>query len=175
LLGDIEPSGRLVTTFPAADGASPAWSVTPVEGQLHYSEGTFIGYRGHYAGRAPAPAFWFGHGLGYTTWEYGTPELVADGPAARAVRVTITNTGVRAGREVVQLYFEPATADQPIRLVGWAAAMVGPGESATVEVETDRRMWRHWDSAAGGWSDLPDAGRLVVARGLGDIRGAITL
>jgi beta-glucosidase len=63
VLGDIEPAGRLVSTFPAADGAAPAWSVTPVDGALPYREGTFIGHRGHYAGRAPTPAFWFGHGL----------------------------------------------------------------------------------------------------------------
>src|SRR6185312_10938433 len=76
LLGDIEPAGRLVTTFPAADGAAPAWSVTPVEGRLGYTEGAFVGYRGHEAGRAPEPAFWFGHGLGYTTWAYSDAELL---------------------------------------------------------------------------------------------------
>src|SRR4029077_18132120 len=68
LLGDIEPAGRLVTTFPIADGAAPAWSVTPVDGQLEYTEGRFIGYRGHHAGHAAAPAFWLGHGLGLSTW-----------------------------------------------------------------------------------------------------------
>ena len=53
LLGDIEPAGRLVTTFPAEDGHAPAWSVTPVDGGLEYREGSFIGYRGHFARHAP--------------------------------------------------------------------------------------------------------------------------
>ena len=70
LLGLREPSGRLVTTWPVADGGTPAWSVTPVDGALPYDEGTFVGYRGHAAKRAPEPRFWFGHGLGYGTWDY---------------------------------------------------------------------------------------------------------
>ena len=65
LLNEIEPAGRLVTTFPVADGATPAWEVVPTDGALSYDEGTFIGYRGHAAGLAPEPAYWFGHGLGY--------------------------------------------------------------------------------------------------------------
>ena len=65
LLGDIEPAGRLTTTWPSADGASPAWSVTPVNGELHYAEGMLVGHRGYAAGLAPEPAFAFGHGLGY--------------------------------------------------------------------------------------------------------------
>ena len=56
LLGEVEPAGRLVSTFPARDGASPAWSVTPHHGELRYSEGAFVGYRGHWAGLAPPPA-----------------------------------------------------------------------------------------------------------------------
>jgi beta-glucosidase len=168
LLGDIEPAGRLVTTFPAADGAAPAWSVTPVDGKLGYGEGTFIGHRGHYAGRAPAPAFWFGHGLGYSSWSYG-PAAV-DGSA---VTVEVTNTGGRTSREVVQVYLEPAGADQPVRLVGWTAVTVEPGATVPVRVETDARLWRRWTES--GWDRLPPGGRLLVARGLGDIRASLNL
>jgi beta-glucosidase len=176
LLGDIEPAGRLVTTFPAADGATPAWSVTPVDGDLEYREGTFIGYRGHHAGRAPgrapAPAFWLGHGLGYATWEYAAPELVGTEPVTLVV--TVTNTGPRPSREVVQVYFRPADEDQPVRLAGWGAVTVDPGESARVEVACDPRMWRRWDTGAGSWARLA-GGSLLVARGLGDVRATITL
>jgi beta-glucosidase len=169
LLGDIEPAGRLVTTFPVADGAAPAWSVTPVNGALEYTEGTFIGHRGHYAGRAPAPAFWFGHGLGYSTWSYA-PATLLDG---RAVSVEVTNTGARTSREVVQVYLEPAAADEPVRLVGWTAITAEPGETVPVRVDTDPRLWRRWTDA--GWDHLPPGGRLLVARGLGDIRTTVNL
>ncbi len=71
----IEPAERLVTSFPREDHGSAAWSVTPRDGALHYREGTFVGYRGHFAGRAPEPAYWFGHGLGCSTWSHGEPQL----------------------------------------------------------------------------------------------------
>jgi beta-glucosidase len=169
LLGDIEPTGRLVTTFPAADGASPAWSVTPVDGKLPYTEGTFVGYRGHHAGRAPEPAFWFGHGLGYASWSYAGATR-----SGSTVGVTVTNTGQRASREVVQVYFAPSGADQPVRLVGWRAVRAEPGESVPVTVACDRRLWRRWDTAAGTWRPL-GGGRLLIARGLGDVRATLDI
>ena len=174
LLGDIEPAGRLVTTFPAADGQAPAWNVSPVDGELRYAEGTFIGHRGHYAGLAPAPAFWFGHGLGYSSWEYSAAALVSSAPAAApAVAVSVTNTGARPSREVAQLYFQPEEAGQPVRLVGWRAATVAPGETAGLEIPVDQRLLRRWDPAAGRWDQLAGRGQLLVARGLGDIRAVI--
>jgi beta-glucosidase len=172
LLGDIEPAGRLVTTFPAGDGQAPAWNVSPVNGELRYTEGTFIGHRGHYAGLAPAPAFWFGHGLGYSSWEYSAAALVAPAPA-RAVAVSVTNTGARPSREVAQLYFQPEEAGQPVRLVGWRAATVAPGATADLEIPVDQRLLRRWDPAAGRWDQLTGRGQLLVARGLGDIRATI--
>nr|WP_296068585.1 glycoside hydrolase family 3 C-terminal domain-containing protein [uncultured Actinoplanes sp.] len=172
LLGDIEPAGRLVTTFPEEDGKAPAWSVIPVNGDLRYDEGTFVGYRGHFAGRAPDPAFWLGHGLGYGRWEYSDVRLVlGDAPSITA---TVRNVGKRTSREVVQVYLRPVEADEPVRLVGWKAVTVAPGESARVTVHTDRRLWRRWDSAAGTWTRLSDGGEFLVARGLGDIRAAVS-
>jgi beta-glucosidase len=174
LLGDIEPAGRLVTTFPTEDGAAPAWSVTPVDGQLEYSEGTFIGYRGHAAGMAPEPAFWFGHGLGYSTWEYSDAVLE---PSAQSpvVSVTVTNSGSRESREIVQVYFQPAAADQPVRLVGWAAVTAAPGQSVRARLDTDARMWRRWDTGTSTWELIGAGGQLIVARGLGDVRATLEL
>jgi beta-glucosidase len=173
LLGDIEPAGRLVTTFPVDDAAAPAWSVTPVDGVLEYTEGTYIGYRGHFAGRAPAPAFWLGHGLGYSTWEYSDVRLVQGPPAA--VSVTVTNTGARRSREIVQVYFRPAEADQPVRLVGWEPVEVAPGEAARITVRADERLWRTWNTATNSWDRVAGGGELLLARGLGDIRATVPL
>jgi beta-glucosidase len=163
LLGDIEPAGRLVTTFPIADGATPAWSVTPVAGEIRYREGPFIGYRGHAAGHAPPPAFWFGRGLGYSNWEYSDPRI-EPGEGSPTVSVTVTNSGRRSGREVAQVYFKPAAREQPVRLVGRTSVEAAPGEPARARVRTDARMWRRWDTQHGSWELLDGGGQLIVAR-----------
>jgi len=174
LLGVAEPAGRLVSSWPVADAATPAWSVTPVNGVLRYDEGPFIGYRGHAAGRAPAPRFWFGHGLGYGSWRYLDARTDTSDGGPR-VTVSLRNTSDRTSREVVQVYFAPAGPQQPVRLVGWASTEVAAGHTADVTVRCDRRMWRRWDTAGRRWENLPDAGELLVARGLGDIRLRIPL
>ena len=164
LLGEIEPAGRLVTTIPVADAATPAWDVVPVDGRIEYTEGPYVGYRGHAAGRAPEPAFWFGHGLGYGVWSYDSAR--ADGST---VVVELTNTSARDSREVVQVYYDPQRDDQPVRLAGWSLADVPAGRSATVEVRCDERMWRTWNTDTHSWDRLT-SGELLIARGLGDIR-----
>jgi beta-glucosidase len=87
----------------------------------------------------------------------------------------VTNTGDRPSREVVQVYFKPAEAEQPVRLVGWAPAQVAAGESARLTITTDERLWRRWDTAANGWTRLAGGGELLIARGLGDIRATLPL
>jgi beta-glucosidase len=167
LLGKAEPTGRLVTTFPVANGDGPAWSVTPQDGALDYAEGTHLGYRGWY-GSSVQPAFWFGAGLGWGVWNYHSAEQLRDGDG-ESVRVVLGNTADRPSREVVQVYWRPE-GSAPVRLVGYAVAdEVVPGEERTITVACDQRAFRIWDEAASGWT-TPSGGTLLVARGLGDIR-----
>ena len=167
LLGKTEPTGRLVTTFPVADGDGPAWNVTPQDGALDYVEGRRVGYRGWY-GSDVEPAFWFGAGLGWGVWDYRTaePQRSSDG---ESLAVVLANTADRPSREVVQVYWRPE-GSAPVRLVGYAIAdEMLPGEERRVAVACDLRAFRLWDEAASGWT-MPSGGTFLVARGLGDIR-----
>ncbi|GLZ05265.1 beta-glucosidase [Actinomadura sp. NBRC 104412] len=131
LTGLAEPGGRLPTTFPVTETGvlSP---VPGPDGTLEYAEGTAIGYR-YYA--PEDVAYPFGHGLGYTTWEYES--VTASGPGGTA-EVTVRNTGDRAGREVVQCY--ASAPSLPLRLAGFAVADAAPGETVTVTVSLDERL-----------------------------------
>ena len=167
LLGKSEPTGRLVTTFPAVDGDGPAWNVTPEAGRLDYPEGTRIGYRG-WSGSDVQPAFWFGAGLGWGVWDYRSAEHLRD-EDGESLTVVLANTADRPSREVVQIYWRPVES-APVRLVGYAIAdEVVPGEQRTVSVPCDSRAFRLWDEAASDWV-TPSGGTFLIARGLGDVR-----
>ena len=169
LLGAAEPGGRLPTTWPVAAGDCPVLSVTPKDGLLEYDEGVFIGYRGWERGIV-SPRYPFGHGLGYTTWEYSA--LSAGQAQASA---TIRNTGTRPGREVVQIYAGPLTPepDRPRRwLAGFASVTLGPGESATVTVPLPERTWQIW---AEGWTTRAGAYTIEAAHSVRDVRLTTTV
>ncbi|UQA95552.1 beta-glucosidase [Streptomyces halobius] len=149
LLGTHEPGGRLPTTWPARLTDAPVTCVTPTNGQLAYSEGLFIGYRAWQRPGTPAPAFPFGHGLGYTDWAYESLDATPD-----AVRVRLRNTGKRPGREVVQIYLAPRqdrageAVERPARwLAGFAVVEAGPDEAAEVEIPLPDHAFEVWDEA----------------------------
>jgi len=147
LTGAVEPGGRLPTTWPASEDGLP--STRPRDGVLSYDEGLYVGYRG-YERDGRRPLFGFGHGLGYTRWEYLAVE-----PADGRVTVRLRNAGSRRGREVVQVYAsKPGSAvERPPRwLAGFAVAEAGPGEEVEVEVTIAPRALAHWD---GGWTVEP--------------------
>ncbi|MFF1385262.1 glycoside hydrolase family 3 C-terminal domain-containing protein [Arthrobacter sp. NPDC058288] len=176
LTGELEPTGRLVCSYPATDGAAPAWEVEPDEDlRLTYAEGTSVGYRGYYAGNAPAPLFWFGHGLGYGSWAYSSVQIVSNNEAELLVSVDVTNTSERDSRETVQVYLDPAEEDQPVRLVGYAGVDVPAGTTVTVRVPCEERLRRRWNEATDAWESLAAGAQLILARGLGDIRARVSL
>ncbi|MET8336823.1 glycoside hydrolase family 3 C-terminal domain-containing protein [Streptosporangium canum] len=169
LFGVAEPGGRLPTTW--ADGAIAA--TVPVDGVLAYEEGPDIGYRAWL--RAPAPpAYWFGHGLGYTSWSYESVHMPGRVEPGRPfpVRVRLRNTGERAGREVVQIYLErPDTAvTRPARwLAGYAPADAGPGESVELTVDVPARALQHWSTDDHAWRAEPGAFTVLAGRSAGDL------
>ena len=75
----------------------------------------------------------------------------------------------------MKVHYDPQSEGQPVWLVGWATAQVPTGATSTVEVTTDARMWRRWDTQIGSWGEPLTGGRLLVARGLGDIRADLPL
>jgi beta-glucosidase len=173
LLGDREPGGRLPTVWPAAEhGHLP--STRPVGGRLVYEESIHIGNCA-YDRAGTQPAFPFGHGLGYTTWEYlditAPPRLDPDGNAVVTVRVR--NTGTRPGREVVQAYAScPAsTVERPTRwLAGFAIVDADPGQEVTVDLTVAARALAHWDDEAHAWTIEPGTFHLAVGGSYSDQR-----
>src|SRR5439155_16191854 len=109
LLGVANPSGRLAETLPLRLSDNPSYLSFPGEaGHVRYGEGVFVGYRG-YDALGLDVSYPFGHGLSYTTFGYAdlaaaVTGSVEGGDLAVTVTCTVTNTGERAGKEVVQLY-----------------------------------------------------------------------
>ncbi|WP_455355677.1 beta-glucosidase [Streptomyces sp. SYSU K217416] len=173
LLGTEEPGGRLPTTWPAALADAPVTEVTPTDGQLPYAEGLFIGYRAW--DRAGAtPAYPFGHGLGYTNWEYQSVRFEAGhGDVLGVLTVRLRNTGARAGREVVQAYLAPQDdrVERPSRrLAGFATAEAGPGQTTEVRIELPRRAAEVWDDQGGDWLLVPGSYAVEAGRSVADRR-----
>lgn len=178
LFGRVEPGGRLPTTWAAVQGDAPVLDTRPEAGLLRYEEGPHIGYRA-WLRSGTTPAYWFGHGLGYTRWEY--EELTA--PAAVApgedfeVRIRLRNAGHRRGREVVQLYLArpDSRIRRPVReLIGFAAVEAEPGRSTVAVVRVTGRAAAHWSAAHGRWETEPGDFTLLGGRSAGDLPLAAT-
>ena len=160
LTGASEPGGRLPTTVPERLEHNPSHGNFPGEnGHVRYGEGVLIGYR-WYEARALPTRFPFGHGLSYTSFSLGEPELSSDSFGAGgtlAVRVPVTNTGARRGAEVVQCYVAPLAAElvrPPQELKAFAKVWLDPGESATVTLELGDRAFAAWDPGDREWPSL---------------------
>jgi beta-glucosidase len=183
LLGRISPSGRLAETLPLRLEDNPSYLNFPGEhGHVRYGEGVFVGYRGYDAVRRDV-SYPFGHGLSYTTFEYR--DLTAsvtgrdeDGDLAVAVSCTVTNTGERPGKEVVQLYVgaPPASVARPVReLKGFTKISLGPGDSERVTFRLDARDLSYWSSRDRCWALAGGTYELLIGSSSRDHRLQTTL
>ncbi|MEP6481411.1 MAG: glycoside hydrolase family 3 C-terminal domain-containing protein [Rhodoglobus sp.] len=147
VFGTVAPSGRLAESIPLRLQDTPGYLNFPGEQDtVRYGEGVYVGYR-YYETVELAVRYPFGHGLGYTTFEYSDLSV----SRARA-SVTITNTGSRAGKEVAQLYVSTPGPNMPRReLRGFEKVALEPGESVRVTFEVDDRAYSHWDSDSHSW------------------------
>ncbi|WP_280309769.1 glycoside hydrolase family 3 C-terminal domain-containing protein [Nocardia abscessus] len=154
LFGVVNPSGRLAETVPVRLQDTPAYLNFPGENShVRYGEGLYVGYR-WYDSRDMDVTYPFGHGLSYTTFDYTDLALAADA-AGITVRVLVTNTGSRAGREVVQVYtaVPGSSVTRPAReLKGVAVtAELEPGASEEVSILLARDDLAYWETRAGRW------------------------
>jgi beta-glucosidase len=178
LTGRVNPSGRLAETVPLRLADTPSFLNFPGEqGHVRYGEGVMVGYR-YYETAEVAVRHPFGHGLSYTTFTQTGFRVTATGPDTATARVTVTNTGERFGRHVVQIYVTAPRrpVSSPAReLRGFTKVALAPGESTTVEIALDRRAFAYWDIGRDGWTVAPGPYRIQLADNAHDVVATATL
>ncbi|MEK3923985.1 MULTISPECIES: beta-glucosidase family protein [Paenibacillus] len=157
LYGEVNPSGKLAETFPAKLSHNPSYLNFPGEGDhVDYREGIFVGYR-YYDKKELEPLFPFGYGLSYTTFEYADLKVdrteLTDQDEVN-VQVRVTNTGDRAGKEIIQLYVSDveSTVIRPVReLKAFAKLALEPGESKVVSFTLNKRSFAYYNVNMKDW------------------------
>ncbi|KRA83963.1 beta-glucosidase [Altererythrobacter sp. Root672] len=155
LTGEVNPSGRLPLTW-AKDESQLPRPVIPGTGAgpndrvtVDYTiEGADIGYR-WFARRSLTPQYWFGHGLSYTS--FGHDQLEVKGGKTITASVTVTNTGSKPGKDVVQLYLTGKPGGAERRLLAFEKIDLAPGESKRVTLTADPRLLASYDTRKSGW------------------------
>ena len=186
LMGDVNPSGKLPFTFPVKLEDNSAHALGEYTGKrsnevidIKYNESIFVGYRWADKQKKVKPLFPFGHGLSYTTFEYGKP--IADAKTMQAdgkltVKVTVKNTGDREGQEVVQLYIadKKSSLPRPVKeLKGFQKIKLAPGESKEVSFTIEKDALSYFDDAQHAWVAEPGKFEAIIAASAADIKGVV--
>lgn len=186
LTGDVSPSGKLPFTFPAKLEDVAAHSLNAYTGErkrgivdIEYKESIFVGYRWADKHTDKEPLFPFGHGLSYTTFDYGKPRVDAksmfpDGKVTVSVRVK--NTGKRTGQETVQLYVseKKASLPRPVKeLKGFQKVTLAPGEEKEVNFIVTREALSFFDDRKHAWVAEPGTFEALIGASATDIRGRV--
>ena len=172
LTGVVNPSGRLAETYARSLEDHPTAAWYPATGPLsYYREGPFIGYR-YFTTAGVDVAFPFGYGLSYSRFEYSDLAVDQDGAT-----LTVANTSMRDGTEVVQLYVSaPGGVFGPAReLKGFTKVVVPAGESVRVTIPFDRYTFRHWETSRGAWETEAGTWTIYVGHNVEDTPLSATL
>lgn len=177
LFGLAEPGGRLAETFPERYSDHPVSHLPNGPATVEYRESLYVGYR-WFDSADEEVAFPFGHGLSYTTFEWTdvAAEVVDDDTVE--VRVTVTDTGDRAGSEVVQVYVHDIESsvfrpEQDLR--GFAKVELDAGQTQEVVIRLDARAFQYWSTARSDWVLEPGAFEIRVGRSSRDILWSTTV
>lgn len=186
LVGDVNLSGKLPFTFPVKLEDNAAYALGEYTGvrsdtviNIKYNESIFVGYRWADKQKKSKPLFAFGHGLSYTTFEYGKP--VADAKTMSpdgklTVKVTVKNTGSREGQEVVQLYIadKKSSLPRPLKeLKGFKKIKLTPGESKEVSFVIDKEALSFFDDTKHAWIAEPGKFEAIIAASAADVKGVV--
>ena len=152
LFGDVNPSGKLTTSFPRNVGQLPLYYNHKNTGRPHPDEAPYQKFVSCYEDVVNAPLYCFGYGLSYTTFSYSAPQLSSNRLSKEGsvtVSVEVTNTGERDGQETVQLYIHDiySSSTRPVQeLRGFSKVMIKAGETKRVEftlTQEDLKYYNH--------------------------------
>ena len=188
LVGDANPSGKLPFSWMQsleqygahALGAYPGkWRSDGKIIDEEYKEDIFVGYR--WADQhKQKPLFPFGHGLSYTTFEYGGKSRIeksADGTPLFTLHTSIKNTGSREGAETVQLYIRDVKSSlpRPVKeLKGFQKVTLAPGEQRDITFTIDKSMLSYYDDSKGEWVMEPGRFEALIGASAGDIKSKVS-
>jgi beta-glucosidase len=181
LTGAAEPGGRLAETFPNALADNPVHAMPFGPRQVEYRESVFVGYRWYDTADVPV-AYPFGHGLSYTSFEWGDPRLSSELVSADdlvagrlTVSVTVENTGERPGSDVVQVYVErtdPGVARPRRALAGFVRVRLEPGRSERVTVVLASSGFHHWDRGRASFAVEDGRWRVHLSTSASEVRSS---
>jgi beta-glucosidase len=177
LFGEASPSGKLPVSLPKKFEDSPAYGHYPGENlKVDYAEGIYVGYR-YFDTKNVEPAFPFGFGLSYTTFEYSDLKMAGMEGSGRSakwnVSMNVRNSGSRAGAEVVELYVHEGHAkiDRPVHeLKAFSRVELKPGETTTVRFRLQNSAFSYWSPEAKDWVMKPGKFEIQAGASSRDLR-----
>jgi len=182
LLGRAEPGGRLPMTIPVRPEDAPVLEPgpdDPLANEWHYRDGLFVGYR-HYDRHQLTPAYCFGHGLGFTTFDYEDLRVERKSRADRGLEVEavvrVRNIGSRRGKAVVQLYVGSEHPERPPwELRDFRSVVLDAGAEEDVLFTLRERAFSQWDCELDGWAIIPGTHKVAVGTSSRDLHLTATL